>query len=61
MSLLKSSLIEQLSYFAAHADDAQKLVTVGESKPDPRVPPPVLAAWTSLANELLNLDEVLNK
>ena len=61
MSLLKSSLIEQFSYFAAHSDDAQKLVAVGESKPDPHVAPPVLAAWTSLCNELLNLDEVLNK
>ena len=46
LALLKSSLIDQLSYFATHADDAQKLTSIGESKPDPRVAPPVLAAWT---------------
>jgi Protein of unknown function (DUF1553)/Protein of unknown function (DUF1549)/Concanavalin A-like lectin/glucanases superfamily/Planctomycete cytochrome C len=61
LAVLKSSLIEQLTYFAAHADDAQKVIAVGESKADRRVAPPVLAAWTSLTNELLNLDEVLNK
>ena len=38
-----------------------KLITVGESKPDPALDPATLAAWTMLANELMNLDEVLNK
>ena len=38
-----------------------KLLAVGESKADPRLDAPTLAAWTMLANELMNLDEVLNK
>src|SRR5262249_45748198 len=40
---------------------ARKLIAVGESKPDPRLDPIDLAAWTMLANLVLNLDEVLNK
>ena len=41
--------------------EAAKLLAVGESKPDPALDPPTLAAWTMLANELMNLDEFLNK
>jgi len=48
-------------HYAVDGADATKLVTVGESKPDAKVPVPQLAAWTMVANELMNLDEVLNK
>ena len=34
---------------------------VGESKADTAMDATTLAAWTMLANELMNLDEVLNK
>ena len=30
-------------------------------QPDPKLDPATLAAWTMLANQLMNLDEVLNK
>jgi hypothetical protein len=33
----------------------------GESQPNPKLPEPELAAWTLVANLLLNLDETLNK
>ena len=49
------------SYYKAHPDDAKKLIAVGESKADPTLRLRELAAWTMLANELMNLDEVLNK
>ncbi len=49
-----------LAYYREHPAEAAQLVAVGESKPD-RVSPVELAAWTMLANELMNLDEVLNK
>ena len=49
------------TWIQAHPDDAQSLVSVGESRPDDALAPTTLAAWTMLANELLNLDEVLNK
>ncbi|HXB74066.1 MAG TPA: DUF1553 domain-containing protein [Candidatus Acidoferrales bacterium] len=48
-------------YYDAHPADARKLLNVGEEKPDPALPPAELAALTMLANQLLNLDEVLNK
>ena len=44
-----------------HPKDAAELIAVGESKADPTLDAPTLAAWTMLANELMNLDEVLNK
>ena len=43
------------------AEDAKKLLGIGESKADPAVNAGTLAAWTMLANEMLNLDEILNK
>jgi hypothetical protein len=56
---------DTLQTFEAHynqsPDDAGKLVTDGESKNDPKVSVPQLAAWTMVTNELMNLDEVLNK
>ena len=34
---------------------------MGETKADPSLDAATLAAWTMLANEMMNLDEVLNK
>ena len=59
--VVQQSFAELSAFYAAHAEDAKKLISVGESKPDPAVDPAKLASWTMLANELLNLDEVLNK
>jgi Protein of unknown function (DUF1553) len=47
--------------FAANAAGAKAFLTVGEAKPDPNLPAPKLAALTMVANQLLNLDEALNK
>ena len=60
-AVVKSSLGELKAYYEAHKDDAAKLIAVGESKPDDAVAPDTLAAWTMLTNQLMNLDEVLNK
>ncbi|HLJ10200.1 MAG TPA: DUF1553 domain-containing protein, partial [Planctomycetaceae bacterium] len=59
--LVEESLKQLLDYYAAHPDDAKQLIAVGESKADPALAAPILAAWTMLANEMMNLDEVLNK
>jgi hypothetical protein len=61
LPIVKQSLADLSAYYATHKDDAQKLITEGESKADPALDVSQLAAWTMLANELLNLDEVLNK
>ena len=49
-----------VDHYAAHSDDAAKLVAVGQSKPR-TADVGRLAAWTMLVNELSNLDEVLCK
>jgi hypothetical protein len=59
--IAEGTLNELLAYYRSHADDAKKLIEVGESKADPSVNVSTLAAWTMLANQLMNLDEVLNK
>jgi hypothetical protein len=52
---------ELLAHYKGHVDEAKKLIAVGESKADPFVDAASLAAWTMVVNELMNLDEVLNK
>jgi hypothetical protein len=59
--ILENSLGDLMGHYAANPKDAQALITVGESKPDATIPADQLAAWTMLTNQLMNLDEVLNK
>jgi hypothetical protein len=61
MVVVRRSLDDLLAYYRNHRDDADRLLSVGQSKPDPSITPEQLAAWTMLTNELMNLDEVLNK
>ena len=46
---------------AANPEAAKALITVGESSPDETLDAVEVAAWTMIANLILNLDEVLNK
>jgi Protein of unknown function (DUF1553) len=50
-----------LRFYDAKPDEARQLVAQGESKHDPSLGAPELAAMTMLANQLMNLDEALNK
>jgi hypothetical protein len=59
--VVEGSLADLLGYYKAHADEAKRLIAVGASKADASLDPATLAAWTMTANELMNLDEVLNK
>jgi len=56
-----ASLEKMQTYYRAHPDDASKLLAVGESKLDRHLSQAELASWTMVCNELMNLDEVLNK
>ena len=56
-----ASLDTLLKHYKAHPEGAKELLKVGESPVDPKLDPPTLAAWTMLTNEMMNLDEVLNK
>ncbi|HEX4589100.1 MAG TPA: DUF1553 domain-containing protein, partial [Gemmataceae bacterium] len=47
--------------YGKDADAARKLITTGGSEPDGSILPPELAAYTMIANLILNLDEVLTK
>jgi hypothetical protein len=40
---------------------AESLVSVGDSKPDEKLPRAEFAAWTLVASEIMNLDEALTK
>ncbi len=61
VTLVRGSFEELAAYYKDHAEDATRVITVGESKPDASLAPAELAAWTMLTNELMNLDEVLVK
>jgi hypothetical protein len=58
---LQSALKDLRAEYAANPAAASKLIAIGESKPDASLDAKELAAWTMLANTVLNLDEVLNK
>jgi mono/diheme cytochrome c family protein len=61
---LAELLAEYRDHLATYQKDknaARSLIAVGESKPDASLDPSELAAWTMVANLVLNLDEVLNK
>ena len=60
-TIVKASLADLIKHYRGDVPDAKKLVAVGESKADPSLDVATLAAWTMVANELMNLDEVLNK
>ena len=47
--------------YDAHPEEAEKLLAVGDKKAATTIPATEYAAITMLANQLLNLDEVLNK
>ena len=49
------------AHYKSHVDDAKKLISVGDSKVDETLDPVQLAAYTMICNQVLNLDEVLNK
>ena len=55
---IKASILE---HYKGKPEDAKALITVGESKADAALDPAELAAWTMICNQLLNLDEALNK
>jgi hypothetical protein len=59
--IVETSLSGLLAHYRQSPSDAAQLLTVGESKPDAKLDVPTLAAYTMVANELMNLDETLNK
>jgi hypothetical protein len=60
-AIAKKSFDRYRLYYAAHEDDAKKLLNQGERKADPALPAADYAAMAMLTSQLMNLDEVLNK
>lgn len=60
-AILDSSLLSMLSHYQATPEDAKALLAVGDTPPDKTLEPPVLAAWAMVCNQVMNLDEALNK
>src|SRR2546426_329271 len=52
---------QQLALYQKDNAAALKLLSVGESKRNETLPAPELAAWASVANLVLNLDEVITR
>lgn len=50
-----------LDYYQSNLDDAKSLIATGESKIGEGLDPASLAAWTLVCNQIMNLDEALNK
>lgn len=61
LSLLKENLDFQLAQFANHPEAARKLLAIGEATPSDKYPPSEIAAYATVCNLLMNLDEVLTK
>jgi hypothetical protein len=59
--VLEGSLEHMKKHYAADPKAAHDLVSVGEKKSDSAIPAPELAAWTMVASEMLNLDEMVTK
>jgi hypothetical protein len=59
-TIVKQSLAKLTAWYQAHPEDAKAVITIGASQPehDNAV---LLASWTMLTNQLMNLDEVLCK
>jgi len=52
---------DQLAEYTRDVEAAKKVIAVGENKPDAKLNPSELAAYTMVANLILNLDEVITK
>jgi len=59
--IAKRAYLDYLAYYNSHSEDARKLLSVGESKANETLAPSEFAALTMVANQMMNLDEVLNK
>ncbi|MFO0802436.1 MAG: DUF1553 domain-containing protein [Gemmataceae bacterium] len=61
LKIVEPILNELLAGYKSKPEDAKKLIAFGESKADPSLDVAQLAAYTMVVNQLMNLDEVLNK
>ena len=58
---LTAALTDLTTHYTQDPGAARQLLATGETRPDPRTDPSILAAWTMVANVILNLDEAISK
>ncbi|MGA2596228.1 MAG: DUF1553 domain-containing protein [Bryobacteraceae bacterium] len=61
IKVLHQEFVDELKHYKQDRDDAAKLLTVGESPLPATMNKPELAAWTTVASIILNLDETITK
>ncbi len=61
LTVLRRVFEQQLARFSADSAAAAKLLTFGESARNEQLPIAELAAWSAVANVILNLDETVTK
>jgi len=61
MAVVAEELAAHRARYAADPESAKRLVVLGESKAPVNLPAEELAAWSLIANMLLNLDETLSR
>ena len=61
LAVIDEQLAKHLARYRAAPEDAEKLLALGEAKRNATLDPAELAAYTLVANMLLNLDETLNR
>ena len=61
LAVLMNTLAQHQNRYGSDPEAAKALVAFGESEADPKLDPSELAAYTLVANLLLNLDEVVTR
>ncbi len=61
MLVLRELERSEAAEYRRNKDAARKLVSVGEDKADAKIDPAELAAWTTVASTILNLDETITR
>lgn len=61
LEVLQRTLQKQLTTFQADKPTAEKLLAYGDSPRNMNLEPGEYAAWTMIANLLINLDETITK
>ena len=61
MQVLNAAVERSIKDFTKDAEAAKQLLTIGEAKTDDKLSAAELAAYTTVASTLINLDETITK
>ncbi len=61
LAIVNQTFDKHLAKYQANSEAAKQVISYGESKPDEKLNPVELAAYTMMANLVLNLDEAVTK